>query len=423
MIKIEYKKLCDLNLSKLFCDIFIFALFSTLVACWVLLDSKDILYATIISIPFCFLAIILCYHRINSDNTQKSLLWFILGFCLLLLFSYHENENINKNLETTMITIAGSLLSLGLIGVILQLKDTKDYFAEALSALVIEESYIKKLNHEQLKKLQKKILERIFENNGELDRENSFYKFYNRKIESFIGQPYRENFHNTVAISETKRTPESIGGYRSNEKKYLIDDTVSYQCRTMGSRLNTNVKWVASKDEIDELIEFSVYINQNKLFDISLLPKNQEEIDEFSLENGVVITKFHGVNKSKGGIDFHLDFSNYKKGKSDIVKDGCIIKVHAVYIATNFKTIAAKLLEPTKDYTLTVTHPNNLKNKVEVYGYETNSKYYEHRDYTGGFSLSFRSWLLPESGVYIAFEEQELISSSENIKNEVSHHE
>lgn len=387
-----------------FFDLFIFVLFSALVINWVLFDHKVVFITTLVIIPVCFLLIILCYYRVDVNSTKKSLLWLVLGFSILLLFSYNEAVQVSKSLETAMLGIAGSLISLGLIGVILQFKDTKDYFAEALSELVIEEKYINKLSHEQLKSLQKKILERIFDNNGELDRENSFYKFYNRKIESFIGQPYRENYHNTIAISEHK---ESLG---NDGKKYLISDTVSYQCRTMGSKLNTNVRWVASKDEIDNLDEFYVCINKKQIFNKNSI---SNLIEDQLLENGAVLKKFTGIESESQGVEFHLDFSGLK---DEAVKDGCIVSIHAIYKSTNFKTIAAKLLDPTKDYTLTVTHPTSLKSKVEVYGYEVTSKYYEHRDYSGGFSVSFRSWLLPESGVYIAFEEKSIIESSDKNK-------
>lgn len=333
---------------------------------------------------------------------------------MLLFFVYADSPYINKNVENVMISISSSLISLGLIGVILQLKDTKDYFGEALSALVIKENYIEKLSREQLKSLQKKILEKLFENNGELDRENSFYKFYNRKIESYIGRPYREKFHNTIAITEHPEGEELRQTNNQSEGKYLVNDIVSYQCRSMGKNLHADVKWVASKDEIFEIKDFSVYLNKTKIFDLEDT-KRKGPIDfkvANTMKNGLKIIKCEGFENCKNGVNIHLDFTEYKSESEIFASDGCVVSVQASYIATNFKTIAAKLLEPTKDYSLTVTHPQNLKSKVEAYGFEPASKYYDHREFSGGFSMSFGGWLLPESGVYIAFETSEVIDDA-----------
>lgn len=391
-------------------DVLIFSLFSLLVFSWIFCEKDTFTILVTLSNPICFLLLIHSYAKDDVDSTKKSLLWFLLGFAMLLFFVYAQIGFVDKNVENVMISIAGSLISLGLVGVILQLKDTKDYFGEALSALVIKETYIEKLSRDQLKSLQKKILEKLFENNGELDRENSFYKFYNRKIESYIGRPYREKFHNTISISNYSSGIKNCEDETPGEDRYLVDDTVSYQCRSMGANLNTEVKWVASKDEIDSLTEFCVYLNKDKIFDLEDATRKGpiflQAADKLSnkLSNGVIVKICEGFADCKNGVNLNLDFSEYKNELEFFAKDGCVVRVHAVYIATNFKTVAAKLLEPTKDYTLTVTHPLTLKSKVEAYGFEPNSKYYDHMEFTGGFVMSFGSWLLPESGVYIAFE-------------------
>lgn len=411
MTAAKHKKIVNCIFNAL-----ISSIFSLLIIFWIFFEKNTFIVLVTLSNPLLFLLLIYSYAKDDVDSTKKSLLWFLLGFAMLLFFVYAQSGFVDKNVENVMISIAGSLISLGLVGVILQLKDTKDYFGEALSALVIKENYIEKLSRAQLKSLQKKILEKLFENNGELDRENSFYKFYNRKIESYIGRPYREKFHNTISISNHSSGNKDSQDASAREDRYLVDDSVSYQCRSMGASLNTDVKWVASKDEIDSFKEFSVYLNKEKIFDLedatrkdstSLEPTNK-------LSNGVIVRVCEGFGDCKNGVNLNLDFSNYKKEVELFAKDGCVVRIHAMYVATNFKTVAAKLLEPTKDYTLTVTHPLTLKSKVEAYGFEPNSKYYDHKEFTGGFMMSFGSWLLPESGVYIAFESLDAVDDKIN---------
>ena len=128
--------------------------------------------------PILLVWLIIAYTKNDSDSLRMSYIWGLLGISMLIFGVYADPGQINPQVISIITNLSGTLISLSIIGIILQLKDTKEYFASTLSDLIMKESYVEKLNRPQLEKLQKTVLERYFENSNDFNRENSFYRFF-----------------------------------------------------------------------------------------------------------------------------------------------------------------------------------------------------------------------------------------------------
>jgi len=326
---------------------------------------------------------------------------------MLVFGVYADPAVLNSQVLSVIINISGTLISLAIIGVILQLKDTKEYFASTLSDLIMKESYVEKLNRSQLERLQKTVLERYFENSNDFNRENSFYRFFSKNLQSYIGSPYREHYRNILSI-------EAIGDKASGqnaEKEFRVSDDLTYQLRSMGADLQRHIRWMAAKDEIKKLEVFSVWIGSRLLF--TWPAANDQDSDSELITHNF-------AEDPVNGVELLIQLDKIAQSDQDVKReyvDGAIVKISAKYLATNFKSITAKLLFPTKGFSLSVFHPSELRCKVEPYGFNADTHACEHNNTSQGFTFNYSDWMLPYSGVYVAVEEVDLVGQkSEHVK-------
>ncbi|WP_343725635.1 hypothetical protein [Herbaspirillum huttiense] len=355
--------------------------------------EKVLAAVSAVSIPLLLLWLVHAYTRNDLGSVKLSIVWGVLGAAMLIFGIYGDPTYLNANILSVIVNLASTLLSLAVIGVILQLKDTKEYFASTLSDLIMRESYVEKLNRSQLEKLQKTILERYFENSSDFNRENSFYKFFSKNLQSYIGSPYRENYRNTISIEET--VPRSAG--------CVVTDELNYQLRAMGKDIQKLIVWKAARDEIQTLKTFSVWIDNVQIFS---WPPDQEQ--DSASEN--IAHDFS--SNPQDGIELTIDLekmSQTRKDIKDVYVDGAHVRISTRYLATNYKSITAKLLFPTKGFLVNVFHPSNMRCKVEPYGFDSQANTCEYNQTKQGFAFSYQDWVLPYSGLYIAIEAIDIV--------------
>lgn len=382
--------------------------FLAIIACLIgglLLDNRSwIAITSALLVPVLLFWLIYAYTKDDLGSTRLSYIWGLLGISMLIFGIYADPNFVNSQIISVIINIAGTLISLSIIGVILQLKDTKEYFASTLSDLIMKESYVEKLNRSQLEKLQKTVLERYFENSNDFNRENSFYRFFSKNLQNYIGSPYREHYRNTLSIETIRdqNTP-SVSG-----RICVVTDDLTYQLRSMGADLQKDIRWKAAKDEIKQLKSFSVHIGTRRLFS---WPSEQDQDSASDL-----ITHDFAKNP-ENGISLSIQLETLANSDPEVRKeyiDGAIVKISAKYLATNYKSITAKLLFPTKGFSLSVFHPADMRCKVESYGFDVDTHACEHTNTPQGFTFNYSDWMLPYSGVYVAVEEIDLVGQKLN---------
>lgn len=348
--------------------------------CFILILSSlfipfsDLLAPVLVSSIILLIVLLLSYSAGDAHIIKTSTAWIMLSVSLLMAAIFGEEHFKNKSISSFLSNFAAVFVSLGLINIILQLKDTKDYFANALSELVMGESYISKLSRSQLEILQKRVLQKYFENSTEFDRENSFYRYFSNDLQKYIGAPYRENYVNTVAISQ-----------EDGAEGYKVKDCVSYSARSMGGRIQDEVVWRTAPNEVRDLKRFRLLLDKKIVFEFGNPDHSNREGIEHTL----------GGDVEKNGIDFKCSLAEYEK------HERLQVEIEAEYFVSDYRSITLKVVFPTFGFTVILNHSSSLKSRVEVYGFDQKSVDAQHTSTEHGMTLGYRNWLLPHSGLYI----------------------
>ncbi|MGA7749148.1 MAG: hypothetical protein WCA63_03285 [Gallionella sp.] len=125
-------------------DCLLFILVGTLLITGFIVPLESLLTPVLVSVPILLAILLLIYAREEPSIFKASISWVLLGTSLLFFSVFGEEHISNKSFAVFLSSFAAVFVSLGLINIVLQLKDTKEYFANALSDLVVRESYIAK---------------------------------------------------------------------------------------------------------------------------------------------------------------------------------------------------------------------------------------------------------------------------------------
>src|SRR3989475_12003168 len=89
-------------------------------------------------------------------------------------------------------TISVALIGYAIFSLTFDTKHWRDYFAERLKEVILEQDYIETLDYESLKDLQTRTLKAQFRNQA-IDKEGSFLKYFESNLHRFISEPFRED--------------------------------------------------------------------------------------------------------------------------------------------------------------------------------------------------------------------------------------
>ena len=92
-----------------------------------------------------------------------------------------------------------AFLSLGIVGIILDLPNWQKYFQERLGEVVTQRNYLNTLGNEELIALQTATLKAFFKVE-DIDREGSLLNFFHSRIHKLIASPFRENIASILQI-------------------------------------------------------------------------------------------------------------------------------------------------------------------------------------------------------------------------------
>ncbi len=185
----------------------------------------------------------------------------LLGTLLIVLTLLFEDAY--RPLSHTKTIIANLLdhlgiafVSIGIIGIIVDLNDWRKYFQERIAETIIQKNFLKRLDQTELINLQTNAL-KVFFKAENIEREESLLDFLHTKIHGFIGSPYREDFSGRLFIEQS-----ADGG------AYHIKETTTFKCRTVGKFIQDEVQWAMHKgSDGDGLDEFSITVEiPNKIF-------------------------------------------------------------------------------------------------------------------------------------------------------------
>src|SRR5262249_13526494 len=149
-------------------------------------------------------------HMKSTTATGVALL--ILGLLAIFASLYFEALHLDPShpiAEPTLIgtgikllDVAGiGLIATGILNILIETRDWRDYFSRLLREIVIEQSYLDTLDKDKLTALQTNVLKALFRDQL-IDREGSFLNYFHSNLHKYIAEPYREDVSSEISITE-----------------------------------------------------------------------------------------------------------------------------------------------------------------------------------------------------------------------------
>ena len=346
-------------------------------------------------------------------SEKKVLAWGVVSVLigLLLIFKATNMEQGHRepaNAPDIWAQFIGHLgiafLLLGVVTIILEFRNWRAYFEDRLQNIILKKDFLRGLGTDQQKVLLKEVLLAIYKVDN-LDRE-SFLDFFTKKIQDFIGAPFREN--TTMIITLDRRDTDGA---------LIAEVDQTYTCKKIpaeGAVLQKNIKYFVDRTDLSEDIQ------QYKI--ILRLP--EETPKTFSVPD-----IFEPFRKDANRIV--LDSAILRATESDSTKAAKLVKVQETFkklVTTNpdgygfklslqpFQTLecldvqvsVTLCLKPERFLGWEMTHLSQglrtiihyPKDKFEILleDFGMDEKRLAIIDDPGRYSLNYDSWLLPTTG-------------------------
>lgn len=308
----------------------------------------------------------------QSDNSRQkieliTIIALLLGAIGIISSAYLSESmspasgSLLSAFASGLTTICVSLIGFGIFGILLDSKNWREYFAERLKEILIDNSYLKTLDPNTLKQLQTSVLKAQFKNHH-IDKDGGFLEYFNLHLHKFISEPYREDVSTEVLMSKD-----------NDSEDFKVIDKVRYVCRASGGKIQGLIGWKPDPDEFKEVRSLRIKIQ---------FPANHPQAGEIK-EIEVDQTK---LNK---GISASLsEFESI---------DGLVVITEAEYVVELGKFQYWQMAHPTKNFDVTITYPKELFIQFKTLVLEdVVSQITEHDGY---LKFSYGTWALPQSGL------------------------
>jgi hypothetical protein len=273
-----------------------------------------------------------------------------------------------------------AFVSIGIIGIIVDLNDWRKYFQERIAETIIQKSFLERLDKTELINLQTNAL-KVFFKAENIEREESLLNFLHTKIHGFIGSPYREDFEGRVSIE-----------LADEKDAFIVEQTVSYKCRTVGKFIQDEVRWVLQKEnDVEGLDEFSISVEiPNNLFQSPEFHASYPKVSQRKL-----VLDANDQNSSlvlnKNGLGYSYSLADFK------TIDELFIEVRVKYRVFRNRDIAWIMSHPTKGFRVTINYPKGLRMDSTILGVD--QREYHEKENNGLYFLSYDFWMLPTTGL------------------------
>ena len=291
----------------------------------------------------------------------------ILAGLLLIATSIHFDPNtvpaqhgIGHATIKLLETIGVTLFGLGMLNLVLETKDWRDYFERRLQNLVLDQTYLGTMDAEALRSLQVKLLKAQVKDQH-IDREGSFLNYFHSNLHRYIAEPYREDVTAEVMCSE------------DGHGNFNVFDRVTYVCRRSAAGIQPSISWAVDKGE---------YMNVDKLIISVQYPYNHEKKGEQrELYNGI----------PAAGSEQVFSLENF----ADV--DGLIVIVNCWYKVSGMHFQYWSMAHPTRNFDITITYPPRMD--IFIKAFVVNPELVLWTRCPGYCKAKYDSWMLPESSV------------------------
>lgn len=276
--------------------------------------------------------------------------------------------------------LAVALFSIGLVAIIIEFRDWQEYFQKRIAETILQRAYLRTLGHDQLIALQTDTMKAFFAVD-DLDRKDSFLEFSQKRLQAYIGSPFREDVDFQIAVSD----PEDKSDY------WQIDEVSSYRLRAVGGNIQDHAIWMTEPHPfaICGHVTFTVTRPHDRADGAE---KSQEIFQSEDVPNAGALTQ-HTINQWSG---YRLNLEQYRK------VDGLAVKIHAQYQLLKGTPLPITLAHVTRRFALTLKYPEKCRAIVNFFGFYPDHGIPEENDFNPGlYTHRFDSWLLPSSGISV----------------------
>jgi hypothetical protein len=281
-----------------------------------------------------------------------------------------------------------AFLSIGIIGLLFEMPEWRERFHKEIEMAIDDVDHLKKLKLDELIKQQIIILKAVF-NNQEIDKEGSFLNFYFTKIQQYIGSAYRE-----------ETTGVTIIDYLPNTQSFIVQETISYTCRTLGEHIQREVQWTTKKDEIDGIEDFRILVRVPE--QISNSPRFANDYPNI-VDSEVIFRPTDSPTRLTAweqGHGYTLSLDNYKG------INGLFIETSVTYVVPRDRAFSWTMPYPSKGLTGEIRFPKELKIYVDSFWIEPDDRdsiKFKSEENPGVYTYNYPTWLLPGDGFAFHF--------------------
>lgn len=307
----------------------------------------------------------LYFHRETIDNlsqipsslTQAKTIW-----C--------QSRGYNTFLDLIQ-SLGIALIGFGLFGILVGTKNWREYFAERLKEVVLEQKFLETMDLDALRDLQTRVMKAFFRDQS-IDREGSFLNYFQTNLLKFVSEPYREDVMSELELREVEND------------SFIMHDRIMYTCRKAGGILQKKVSWRPDPGEFEDVVSLKISIkfpyNHPRKGEVEVLCECPEGIHE-------------GKNLEETMVTCSLD--KYKE------VDQLIVIVESVYKIRPERFHYWQMAHPTKNFIFLITHPKEYTVQLKPLVLEPESVTVSQRDMSA--SVKCDSWMLPLSGLAYRF--------------------
>lgn len=324
-------------------------------------------------------------NMLNRINAYLSVILIVIGLVLVLITLYSKPSDVSKitdigRLLYSFFELLGfTLFTSGIFTIFLQFPDWQNYFEERLRHIVLEQDYLNSLDSESLSNLQVKTLKAYF-HTSDIDKEGSFLNYFQENINQYISLPYRDDVKTEINV------------LKEDESGFEISDRIIYNCRMVGGKIQEFVKWRPEEGEYSEIKNVIIRLKRNKSEFQEVLSLNREK-DTYKIKK---------LNTDPSSISFKdIYLHGLVFNLNDFTEDGLVVEVKSNYKVEKGRFSTWAMAHPTRNFCITIHYPDSCD--IHFLTLLPNPDKIIISNEKGLYTMLYKEWLLPNSGVAYSF--------------------
>jgi len=272
-----------------------------------------------------------------------------------------------------LLAISIGLITMGILSVILGLKDWQVYFQQRLSEVIRQKEYIRSLNKDELVQLQRDTFRAYFDIDLE-GNQNNFLSFFENELQHLIGSPYREDINYFMDV-------KSVNG-----DGLEIEENIRFRAKSVAGKIQDSINWVASREE---------YVS----FDfgqVKIKPSKQFSGDVVVDDDGYYELNNNEMKLIEGGLGFRASLEKF------IDNEFVDVIISAKYKAHPKRYLSWTMSQLTDRFTITINYPENMNSTYEVLGINMDNVQVNRG--RSIITIKCNTWALPYTGVVLGLD-------------------